>query len=164
MSSVNKDVILQLLQYGKPERAANYSYKPRGFLFLSNSVVDLNHEYTVYGYKGTQSTVIIPAKIGKKQVTAIGIPERANLAYYTQFDFWDVETLIIPEGVNKISRGALTCENKLKHIYLPESLTTFASEHAIHHDEDITVYCKKNSKVAQRLAETYGLQCVLIDD
>lgn len=161
MLESKKEEILRLLRDAKPEPASKYAYGSRGIIYRHEGPADLSFEYTLYGYKGECSTVIIPSKIGKTPVTAIGVPDIHKI--YTQHAFWDVDTIIVSEGIREINYCAFSVVNKLKHIYLPDSLEYVAEDGLLYHT-DTTVYCSKNNSLAQSIAKLHDFQCVLLDE
>ena len=75
----------------------------------------------ITGYKGTETQVEFPPRVGKKQVTSIGMHVLATTrkAAGTQ-----IRSVIIPEGVTTIEDGAfLECEH-LQTVQLPTSIKT----------------------------------------
>lgn len=161
MAENKKEEILRLLREGKSESASKYAYGSRGIIYRQEGPVDLSSEYALYGYKGERSTVIIPSKIGRTPVTAIGVPDIHKI--YTQNAFWDVDTIIVSEGIREINYCAFSIVNNLKHIYLPNSLERVAEDGLLYHT-DTTVYCSKNNTLAQSVAKLHDFQCVLLDE
>lgn len=158
--NIDKTEILRLLKEGKPEAASKYAYGAREVVYRKDGPVDLSDEYTLYGYKGTQSVVIIPSRIGKKLVTAVGVPNIWK--NYTQTVFWDVDTVIISEGIRELNRFAFSIVNTLKHIYLPDTLE-YVADDALLYNTDTTIYCSKSNILAQEVAEKHSFKCVVLD-
>ena len=75
-------------------------------------------------YSGEEATVIIPAELDGKKVTAVGenafVPENP----------WDTtswqgpQSVVIPEGVTKIENGAFSYCGNLKSVTIPESVVS----------------------------------------
>ena len=161
MPESKKEELLRLLRDAKPEPASKYAYGSRGIIYRNEGPVDLSSEYTLYGYKGDKTVVIIPSQIGKTPVTAIGVPDPHKV--YSQQAFWDVDTVVVSEGIREINYCAFSVVNKLKHIYLPDSLAYVAEDGLLYHT-DTTVYCSKSNALAQDVAKLHDFQCVLLDE
>lgn len=81
-------------------------------------------EITITKYKGSDTTVVIPAEIMGKPVVAIGYCKKTSSDVQGAFEGKnDIKTVVIPEGVRSIEASAFVdCENLMK-ITFPESLT-----------------------------------------
>jgi len=91
------------------------------FTGTAGLVYTLNSEgtaYSVTGYEGTDTDVIIPANYEGLPVTSIG----ENAFRY----FSDLASIFIPDGVTNIERYAFASLAKLTEIRFPETLTTIA--------------------------------------
>lgn len=161
MTTNKKEEIRCLVRDGKAEPAAKYAYGSRGIIYRREGPVDLSAEYTLYGYKGSQNVVVIPSKIGKTPITAIGVPDRHKV--YTQAAFWDVDTIVVSEGIRELNYCAFSIVNKLKHIYLPDSLEYVAEDALLYHT-GTTVYCSKGNTLAQKIAKEHDFACILLDE
>lgn len=81
----------------------------------------------ITSYKGEETQLHIPAKIGKYPVTAIGASafslHRSGRRWPQYAALYGIRSVIIPEGVTAIEDGAFCgCEN-MAQIKLPDSLT-----------------------------------------
>ena len=75
---------------------------------------------TITGYSGSEKVVNIPSNIGGVYVKAIGENAFKNNT--------DIETVIIPEGVNSIEDFAFYKCTGLKYIFIPESVTSVSED------------------------------------
>lgn len=91
---------------------------------------------TITGYSGSEKVVNIPSNIGGVYVKAIGENAFKNNT--------DIETVIIPEGVNSIEDFAFYKCTGLKYIFIPESVTS-VSEDGFYRCGALNVTCKKGS-------------------
>ena len=91
---------------------------------------------TITGYSGSEKVVNIPSNIGGVYVKAIGENAFKNNT--------DIETVIIPEGVNSIEDFAFYKCTGLKYIFIPESVTS-VSEDGFYRCGALNITCKKGS-------------------
>lgn len=91
---------------------------------------------TITGYSGSEKVVNIPSNIGGVYVKAIGENAFKNNT--------DIETVIIPEGVNSIEDFAFYKCTGLKYISIPESVTS-VSEDGFYRCGALNITCKKGS-------------------
>lgn len=91
---------------------------------------------TITGYSGSEKVVNIPSTIGGIYVKAIGENAFKNNT--------DIETVIIPEGVNSIEDFAFYKCTGLKYVSIPESVTS-VSEDGFYRCGALNVTCKKGS-------------------
>lgn len=91
---------------------------------------------TITGYSGSEKVVNIPSNIGGIDVKAIGENVFKNNT--------DIETVIIPEGVNSIEDFAFYKCTGLKYVSIPESVTSI-SEDSFYRCSALNVTCKKGS-------------------
>ena len=91
---------------------------------------------TITGYSGSEKVVNIPSNIGGVYVKAIGENAFKNNT--------DIETVIIPEGVNSIEDFAFYKCTGLKYVSIPESVTS-VSEDGFYRCGALNVTCKKGS-------------------
>ncbi len=81
-------------------------------------------EATIADYIGYGVNVVIPSEIDGYKVTAIdGVWDYENNVQYVGLAYSDFESIIIPEGVEKIGAQAFKHCGNLKSIELPDSLT-----------------------------------------
>ena len=91
---------------------------------------------TITGYSGSEKVVNIPSNIGGVEVKVIGENAFKNNT--------DIETVIIPEGVNSIEDFAFYKCTGLKYVSIPESVTS-VSEDGFYRCGALNVTCKKGS-------------------
>ena len=91
---------------------------------------------TITGYSGSEKVVNIPSNIGGIYVKAIGENAFKNNT--------DIETVIIPEGVNSIEDFAFYKCTGLKYVSIPESVTS-VSEDSFYRCSALNITCKKGS-------------------
>ena len=91
---------------------------------------------TITGYSGSEKVVNKPSNIGGVYVKAIGENAFKNNT--------DIETVIIPEGVNSIEDFAFYKCTGLKYISIPESVTS-VSEDGFYRCGALNITCKKGS-------------------
>lgn len=82
---------------------------------------------TIKGYKGDETDIVVPDRMGKYKVTAIGdyafcpyAPRvRASITEYRE----NIESITIPDGVECIGDMSFACCYKLKKVTIPKSVT-----------------------------------------
>lgn len=82
---------------------------------------------TITGYKGTQTVIAVPAKIGKNTVTAIGkdafSPYAARLNDKMRDFRRTITEISLPEGIAEIGEAAFYCCNSLRKINIPTGVS-----------------------------------------
>lgn len=86
----------------------------------------------VSGYKGTETQIIVPAKIGKAVVTEIGEYAFSNVSPYATPAAKEIrqklESVVIPEGVTKLGAYAFFGCSSLVNVAIPEGITEIGVE------------------------------------
>ena len=81
--------------------------------------VESNGEITITGYTGKETSILVPAEIDGKKVTAIG-----ESAFYG-CDF--LQSVILPEGITSIKGSAFGDCEFLRSVILPKGITNIGS-------------------------------------
>lgn len=101
----------------KTEKKSNEPSPESDFEYEEN-----NGEITITKYIGNESTVVIPAEINGKPVTAIGYYGTGDRMKGAFEDRERISSVVIPEGVKTIEASAFVNCTKLGRITFPESL------------------------------------------
>ena len=82
---------------------------------LEFTLINNDTEYAVSGYTGSSTEVIIPATYNGKPVTEI-----ADSAFY---ECWNLESVVIPEGITYIGASAFKWCESLTSVAIPSTVT-----------------------------------------
>lgn len=116
----------KLKNFNTSPNSVAYLKKQWSFKVLENDTI------MITGYKGVELDVVVPSKIGKRDVTIIG--EEAfylNPKYKRHRQYFDIprlKTITIPEGITSIEFGAFKNCEYLTKIQLPESVTSIGEQ------------------------------------
>ncbi len=87
---------------------------------------------TITRYKGRETDVVIPSRIGKHRVTAIGVsafsPLQSRLDFYSRRHRDKITSVVIPEGVTVIEDGAFYWCNSLIKVTVPDSVRVIGNK------------------------------------
>lgn len=137
--SGDAEKIALLLSYGQgSEKGTIYTFSQRGAtaaelkkIWKTEPLPD--GTLVITGYRGLDTTVEVPARIGKKLVTKIG-EYSFSPSFLTrslakvQETRLNIETIIIPDGVTTIGDCAFDGCESLKSVTLPEGMTSIGNE------------------------------------
>ena len=83
-------------------------------------------EAVIKGYKGSATEVIVPEKIGKYKVIAVGdhafSPDASNIRSDARESREKIEKVILPDGIKWIDDGAFRSCTNLTEIVIPDSI------------------------------------------
>ena len=110
----------------------------------------------IYGYKGDDTEITIPAMIGKKRVTTLFRTPYKNFAQYVA-----LTKVIISEGIERIEEKTFEWwfNPGLTEIVIPASVTEI-EEQDFRFPEDVTIYGVPGS-CAEKYAEEHGISFVV---
>lgn len=108
-----------ILPVGVIKKSWSYRKKEDGTLLVS-------------GYKGTETQITVPAKIGKATVTEIGEYAFSDVSPYATPAAKEIrqklESVVIPEGVTKLGASAFFGCSSLVNIEIPEGITEIEAD------------------------------------
>ncbi len=110
----------------------------------------------IYGYKGDESEITIPARVGKKRVTTLLRSEKYPL--YRRFSQFSALTkVVISCGIEKIEEKTFEWwyNPKLTAIVIPPSVTTI-EEQDFRFSDEVTIYGEPGS-CAEKYAAEHGI-------
>lgn len=84
--------------------------------------IDEDGSVVICQYTGTDKMIMIPAKIGTRKVTGIGLWNGGGSSSA------DVESIVIEEGISSISAGAFSLYKELSEITIPKSVTSIGED------------------------------------
>ena len=126
--------------------------------------------YAIERYLGTENSLTIPSKIGRRTITAIGEQSFAPHSYSSMKnnDFYGHDTsIIISDGIKTIEDKAFYGFDHLTSVVIPESVTTIGSEvfkRDIDYENDRMVIYGKKGSIIEEYADVNGLNFVSIDN
>ena len=155
----NERLLLDALEHAKASQAKNYMYYLRSERPYSD---DQNKpdEYIIYGYKPVAETIVLPAVIGKRRVTAIGASPHSQTI---GFEKPETEIVIVSEGIEEILDDAFYYLRNLKSIYIPDSIKDIAFG-SLHSEGDYTIFCHSGNLIAIEAAKQHRVACTLLED
>lgn len=106
----------------------------------------------ITGYTGSESHIVIPAKIDGYQVTTVG-----DSAFSSQ----TLKSIIISNGIQKIDWFAFNGCTALLSVTIPESVTSIGYSAFSPQSNAFTIYCH-NDSFAHRYAKSYGWSYAII--
>lgn len=101
------------------------------------SIVFYNGEISVNSYIGTNSGIILPAKLNQLPITQV-------IGYFNKYCNPDVIEIIVPDGYDTLTGYAFSNYNSLDTLALPDTIQDVDSGSFYTLEDSIKIYCKNS--------------------
>ena len=102
----------------------------------------------ITGYRGSQTDIVVPDRIGKGNVVEIGAsafsPKRKGASFRDRRNAEELTSVVIPKTVKRIGISAFECCRSLVSVFVPDSVTSVGAS-AFGHCERLTSFVLPDS-------------------